>query len=917
MKKKLMFILTLVVALVSCSSSGGGEGSGGGNGGGTPPTPIDVTRDIPFNPADPHNIKEAKDNQIDGSGVTVGVIDSNFDVNSIEFRGTDGKTRIEKDSAYKGSTNIHGTLVSELVGGRTIGTAPGVKIKGEAAGTVCSDGSDRCIVVERGMYDKLYSQNVKIYNQSFGIDGRTIKDVTKNNMPLSDPVISFYREKASTDSLFIWAAGNSSKSEVSAEAGLPVLYPEMQKGWIAVIAVNSKDGLPSDYSNKCGIAQNWCLGAVGDYTFKVRNVTGSGTSFAAPVVTGAAALVQEKYRWMNGDLIRQTILSTATDKGNKGVDEVYGWGLLNISKAVKGPALFDKRLALGDYVNVSFDNDTSTFSNDISGDAGLIKSGTGKLVLTGNSTYTGKNIINGGTLQVNGQIVSEVNIQPSGTFASNGGYVDNSVINNGGVVMSEAKGINIQGNYISNPSGIILSEAGSTIKVGGTANLNNSSLKVISPKDENNNPVYISKNGITENVITADKGVISSFSKIDSPVFLDSELRYDSDKVILDVSRKNIAEYATETYNSDATRNNSSQNLEQVFTALDNAEGSLEFRTKAAMLQQISSSDLAATLDSLSGQIYASAQALTFQQSQVVNRDLSNRLVMLGSLDNKADVAGLWFNGLASTGKLSESGYAKADTKSFGGQIGIDKSINDNLILGLALSYSDADADFDRYGGESKSQNLGVSLYGRYGQKDDKFYVLGRLGVGFVSSDVDRQIVTGTQTENVSISHNDYVYSGYGETGYKFSVTDNVKITPYAGLSYDAVNRGSFTEDNSLLGLKADSKTYEQTSGILGIRGEYDFVWMGGKSTLLGYASWQKAFNDENLDFDAAYVGFQDQKFTVKGIGLPKDSVWTGIGISTEINDRWAWYANYDMQIDGSDIMNNVFSAGFRYNINK
>lgn len=915
MKKKIMLILTLVAALISCSSSGGGEGSGGGST--ATPAPIDVTRDVLFNSADPHNTKEAKNNQIDGSGVTVGVVDSNFDVNNIEFRGNDNKTRVDKDSVYKGSTNIHGSLVSEIIGGRTIGMAPNVKIEGASAGRMCSDGSDRCIVVERGMYDHLYSEGVRIYNQSFGVDGRTIKDVTKNNMPLSDPVTAFYREKASTDSLFIWAAGNSSKSEVSAEAGLPALYPEMQKGWIAVMAVNSKDGLPSSYSNKCGIAQNWCIGAVGDYTFKVRNVSGMGTSFAAPAVTGAAALVQERYKWMNGDLIRQTILSTATDKGDKGVDAVYGWGLLNVSKAVKGPALFDKRLALGDYVNVAFDNDTSTFSNDISGDAGLIKSGTGKLILTGNSTYKGKNIVNGGTLQVNGQIVSEVNIQPNGTFASNGGYINNDVVNNGGVVMSEAKGMNIQGNYVSNPDGIIVSEAGSTIKVGGTADLNNSSLKVISPRDENNNPVYIGKNGITENVITADKGVISSFSTIDTPVFLDSAVRYDSDKVTLNVSRKNIAEYAAQAYNSDATRDNSSQNLEKVFTALDNAEGSEEFRAKAAMLQQTSSSDLAAALDSLSGQIYASAQALTFQQSQVVNRDLSNRLVMLGSLDNKADMAGLWFSGLASTGKLSESGYAKADTKSFGGQVGIDKSINDNLILGLALSYSDADADFNRYGGESKSQNLGVSLYGRYGQKEDKFYVLGRLGVGFVSSDVDRQIVTGTQTENVSINHDDYVYSGYGETGYKFKVTDHVNITPYAGLSYDAVNRGSFTEDNSLLGLKADSKTYEQTSGILGVRGEYDFAWMGGKSTLLGYASWQKAFNDENLDFEAAYVGLQEQKFTVKGIGLSDDSIWTGIGISTEINDKWTWYANYDMQIDDSDIANNVFSAGFRYNINK
>ena len=912
MKKKLILIIALVIVVLSCSSSGGQSNQ---NPSPSPPTPIDVTRDIPFNPEDPHNNNEAKETDSDGDNITVGIVDSNFDTTHKEFYSEENKPRLSRSRNYSGTTNIHGSLVAEVLGGRTMGIATNVEMRGIAAGTICSNGSNNCISVKREMYDELYDHGVRIYNQSFGVASRTIKTTTKTDMPLSDPVIAFYRDKASTDSLFVWAAGNSGTEEVSAEAGLPYLYPEMQKGWIAVMAVNSTDGAPSDYSNKCGIAQNWCIAAVGDYDFNVRNVSGMGTSFAAPAVTGTAAVVQEKYPWMNGDLIRQTILSTATDKGIKDADPVYGWGLLNISKAVKGPALFDKRLALGDYVNVAFDNTTSTFENDISGDAGLIKAGTGKLILSGKNTYTGKNVVNGGVLEVNGQVVSEVDVQSGGTLSSNGGYINNNVVNNGGTVSSIGQGMNIQGNYTSTPEGVIVSAAGATINVGGTADLNNSTLRVTAPKDDDNNPVYISKEVITENVVNAANGVTSTFGKVETPVFLQSDVIYGNDGVKLSVARRDIAEYADEAYNSDATRNNSSQNLEQVLTALDNNKGSDEFRTKIAMLQQSSSSDLAATLDSLSGQIYASAQALTFQQSQAVNRDLTNRLVMLGSMENKADIAGLWFSGIASTGKLKESGYASADTTSYGGQVGIDKNINDSTILGIALSYSDAEADFDRYGGKSKSQNFGVSLYGRYGQKEDKFYVLGRLGVGIVSSDVDREVVTGVQSENVSINHDDYVYSGYGETGYKFKLAKNFNLTPFAGISYDSVKRGSFSEDGSLLGLEADSKTYDQTSGSIGLRGEYDFEWIGGKSTILGYASWQKAFNDEDLSFEASYVGLPSEKFTVEGIGLPGDSVWTGVGVSTEVNDRWAWYANYDMQISDSDISNNVFSAGFRYNI--
>ncbi len=913
MKKKIILITTLMIAVLNCSSSGGQSNQNPSTS--PPPAPIDVTKDIPFNPEDPHNKDEAKKENSDGNSITVGIVDSNFDVTHKEFYNEDNRSRLLRSRNYSGTTNIHGSLVAEVLGGRTMGVAINVEMRGIAAGTICSNGSNNCISVKREMYDELHDHGVRIYNQSFGVASRTIKTATKADMPLSDPVIAFYRDKASTDSLFIWAAGNSAKDEVSAEAGLPHLYPEMQKGWIAVTAVNSADGLPSDYSNKCGIAQNWCIAAVGDYSFNVRSVSGMGTSFAAPVVTGTAALVQQKYPWMSRDLIRQTILSTATDKGDKGVDAVYGWGLLNISKAVKGPALFDKRLALGDYVNVGFDNTTSTFGNDIAGDAGLIKSGTGKLILSGKNTYTGKNVINGGILEINGQVVSEVNIQSGGTLTSNGGYINNNVVNNGGTVNNTVQGMNILGNYTSTPEGLIISEAGATINVGGTADLNNSTLKVTAPKDEDNDPIYISKKGITENVIRTGNGVTSTFGNVETPVFLQSDVTYGNDGVKLSVSRRDIAEYAEEIYNSDATRNNSSENLEQILTALDNNRGSDEFRTKIAILQQSSPSDLAATLDSLSGQIYASAQALTFQQSQAVNRDLTNRLVMLGSVENKADMAGLWFSGIATTGKLKESGYASADTTSFGGQVGIDKNINDSTILGIALSYSDAEADFNRYGGNSKSQNFGVSLYGRYGQKEDRFYVLGRLGVGFVSSDVDREIVTGSQSENVAITHDDYVYSGYGETGYKFRLGKNFNLTPFMGISYDLVKRGSFSEDGSLLGLKSDRTTYDQTSGFMGLRGEYDFEWIGGKSTILGYASWQKAFSDEDLSFEASYVGMPSEKFIVEGIGLPEDSIWAGLGISTEVNDIWSWYVNYDMQLNDSDISNNVFSAGFRFNV--
>ena len=118
------------------------------------------------------------------------------------------------------------------------------------------------------------------------------------------------------------------------------------------------------------------------------------------------------------------------------------------------------------------------------------------------------------------------------------------------------------------------------------------------------------------------------------------------------LSRKNVTEYVADGKLSDSMRDNVAQNLETAFTKLDSQiETGTEinetaFAKSAAQIQTMSLPTAAAVLDSLSGQIYASAQALTFQQSQTVNKDLSNRLTMLGTLENTGEKAGLWVTGI-------------------------------------------------------------------------------------------------------------------------------------------------------------------------------------------------------------------------------------------------------------------------------
>ncbi len=66
----------------------------------------------------------------------------------------------------------------------------------------------------------------------------------------------------------------------------------------------------------------------------------TGTSFAAPVVTGSIGLLQERHKQLNGstansDLIKALLCNSADDLGNVGPDYTYGFGKLNVRKSIE------------------------------------------------------------------------------------------------------------------------------------------------------------------------------------------------------------------------------------------------------------------------------------------------------------------------------------------------------------------------------------------------------------------------------------------------------------------------------------------------------------------------------------------------------------------------------------------------------
>lgn len=93
----------------------------------------------------------------------------------------------------------------------------------------------------------------------------------------------------------------------------------------------------------------------------------TGTSMAAPNISGSLALLQEHYRnrygtYMFASMLKSLVLHTADDAGNPGPDYQYGWGLMNAASAAELITLSDRSTFFPDTLQEGSTNAYSFYS---------------------------------------------------------------------------------------------------------------------------------------------------------------------------------------------------------------------------------------------------------------------------------------------------------------------------------------------------------------------------------------------------------------------------------------------------------------------------------------------------------------------------------------------------------------------------
>ncbi|HEJ6948879.1 TPA: S8 family serine peptidase, partial [Serratia marcescens] len=680
----------------------------------------------------------------------------------------DGTPSVDSD----GTLGSHGTHVGGIAAGsRDGGAMHGVAFNAQIISAENGDpGPEDGIIlgndgaVYKAGWDALVASGARIINNSWGI-GITEKfdkggyDPAYPHFTVNDAQKQFDQIKvilgtkpggayqgaidaARSGVVTIFAAGNDGNlNNPDAMAGLAYFVPDIAPNWLSVASLqdptNSGDYSISTFSSRCGYTASLCVSAPGTRVYSsviegtsVENLTTgyakySGTSMAAPHVAGSVAVLMERFPYLNGAQVAEVLKTTATDMGAPGIDALYGWGMINLGKAINGPGMLatvediPAEFRIPDPTGVAYgptqfvvdlpgvgavlDKGKPTervcsdvlcgldfWSNDISGHGGLTKQGIGTLVLTGTNTYSGPTLVNQGRLAVNGSVTSAVSVQSGGIVGGSGTLGSLTARDGGTVAPGNSIGtLNVAGNVSFEPGSRYAVEVGPNgqsdrIQSSGSATIGGGEVAVTLE----NSPNLLTQSEVRSllgqqyNILSAQQGVSGQFDAVaPNYLFLGTGLSYQPTGVTLSVGR-NGTSFASVAQTA---------NERAVAAAADAlAAGNPVYES---LLGSGTAGEARQAFRQLSGQIHADIASALVNDSRYLREALNGRLRQAEGLASssaiKADEGGAWAQLLGAwdhaSGDANATGY---QASTYGVLVGLDSAAADDWRLGVATGYT-------------------------------------------------------------------------------------------------------------------------------------------------------------------------------------------------------------------------------------
>ncbi|MBI6616348.1 autotransporter domain-containing protein [Pseudomonas simiae] len=807
----------------------------------------------------------------------------------------------------------------------------------------------------KAVYSALVDSGVRAINNSWGSQPKDVSYRTLADLHAAyaqhynqGTWLDAAADVAKAGVINVFSAGNSGYANASVRSALPYFQPELEGHWLAVSGLDKAN---NQKYNQCGIAKYWCISTPGalinstipDGGYGVK----SGTSMSAPHATGALALVMERYPYMTNEQALQVLLTTATQLDGsltQAPTTTVGWGVPDLGRAMHGPGqllgpmnvslaagqgdvwsngisdqallrrqaedaiehsawqqtLIDKGWQNGVGASASQQDQTDYAVGTARDQAAatriyegsLIKSGSGTLVLSGDSTYRGATTVNGGLLAVNGSLTSAVTVNDSGTLGGSGRIAALSVHPGGRVAPGNSVGtLQVAGDVNLGAGSTYAVELTPTdsdrIVAGGRAILGGGNVTLALE----NSPTLLSGAqaqsliGRQYTILQAVGGIQGQFGQVlPDYLFLGGTLAYATDGVQLDVVR-NDATFASVA----ATRNqrNVAAAAEQLGAGNPVYESVLQSDSIAVAQQG---------LQQLSGEIYPAIGAMLINDSQSLRDAVGERLrhVPVNAESN------LWLKALGAWGKADSRSETAGSTTSLGGLLGgVEGALDEQTRVGLVAGYSDSSLNMGS--GTHSSASIDSYHLGAYaGHELGDWRVSAGGAYSWHRGDVKRDLHYGAVSGKQNAKLDAHTAQLFTEAAYRIHLQP-LALEPFANLAYVHLDSEAFHEKGAAAALERGSDRRDAVLSTLGMRALKTVALNDHQQLQLsGSLGWQHSLTAIESEEHLAFVA-GGHSFAVRSSPLLRDAALVGVQASLALSPVTRVNLDYNGQLGGRE----------------